>query len=125
MRAEFVRVILNQNSLLLPDLLYYGRYIITRKLLSAFQYSQDFIAPHSLIDAAISVKKPIVVFLLNLSSIGNEKAIIFEEMIDPKVRDLQQIGDTLCGKKTPHLIISSEDIPLREVFFHNFRSVVS
>ena len=56
MGPKFVRVIFDEDLFLLPNLLYDGSYIITRKLFSAFQHIEDFISPHALIDAAILIR---------------------------------------------------------------------
>ena len=100
MGTEFIWVILHENSFLFTNLFDYVRYIIARKLLGTFQYIEDLIAPHALINTAIHIEIPIVGLFLDLSSIGNEKTIVFEKMIYPQVWDIPQISDTLCGKKT-------------------------
>ena len=46
-------------------------------------------------------------------------------MIDPKVRDIPQISDSLCGEEAPHLIVPAEDIPLWELLLNDLCPVVS
>ena len=54
--SELVRVVLNENALLLADLLYDRGDIILREHPCAFQHMEDLVAPHSLINAAVFFK---------------------------------------------------------------------
>ena len=122
---ELVRVVLSENALLLTDLLYDRGNIIFREYPSAFQHMEDLVAPHSLINAAVLFKISAVWMLLNFTAIGDQETVIFQEVVDPQVRDVPQVGNTFCGEEAPQLIVSAEDIPFREIFLFDFRFVMS
>ena len=75
--TELVRVVLNENALLLTDLLYDRGNIIFREYPGTFQHMEDLVAPYSLINAAVLFKISAVWMLLNFTAIGDQKTVIF------------------------------------------------
>ena len=122
---ELVRVVLSENALLLTDLLYDRGNIIFREYPGTFQHMEDLVAPHSLINAAVFFKTDAVWMFLDFTAIGDQETVIFQEVVDPQVRDVPQVGNTFCGEEAPQLIVSAEDIPFREIFLFDFRFVMS
>lgn len=108
--SELVWVVLNENALLLTDLLYDRGDIIFRKHPCAFQHIEDLVAPHTLINAAVFFKTDAVWMLLDFTAIGDQETVIFQEVVDPQVWDIPQVGNTFCGEKAPQLIVSAKDI---------------
>ena len=123
--SELVRVVLNENALLLADLLYDRGDIILREHPCAFQHMEDLVAPHSLINAAVFFKTDAVWMFLDFTAIGDQETVIFQEVVDPQVWDIPQVGNTFCGEKAPQLIVSAKDIPFWEIFLFDFRFVMS
>lgn len=99
--SELVRVVLNENALLLADLLYDRGDIILREHPCAFQHMEDLVAPHSLINAAVFFKTDAVWMFLDFTAIGDQETVIFQEVVDPQVRDVLQVGNTFVERK-PH-----------------------
>lgn len=81
MGAELVRVVLNENTLLLSNLLHDRAYIVPRELLSAFQNIEDLVAPHTLINATVLIEATTVWLFLDLSAIGDQKAVILRKWL--------------------------------------------
>ena len=123
--SELVRVVLNANALLLPDLLYDRGNIIFREYPGTFQHMEDLVAPHSLNNAAIFFKTDAVWMFLDFAAIGDQETVIFQEVVDPQVWDIPQVGNPFCGEKAPQLIVSAKDIPFWEIFLFDFRFVMS
>ena len=108
--SELVWVVLNENALLLTDLLYDRGDIIFRKHPCAFQHIEDLVAPHTLINAAVFFKTDAVWMFLDFTAIGDQETVIFQEVVDPQVWDIPQVGNTFCGEEAPQLIVSSDSI---------------
>ena len=126
--SELVRVVLNENALLLTDLLYDRGNIIFREYPGTFQHMEDLVAPHSLINAAVFFKTDAVWMFLDFTAIGDQETVIFQEVVDPQVWDIPQVGNTFCGEEAPQLIVSAvsaKDLPFREIFLFDFRFVMS
>ena len=120
---EFVKAL--TNVLLLTDLFHDRGDIIFREHPGAFQHIEDLVAPHTLINAAVFFKTDAVWMFLDFTAIGDQKTVIFQEVVDPQVWDIPQVGNTFCGEKAPQLIASAKDIPFWEIFLFDFRFVMS
>ena len=68
-RSKLIRVILNENTLLLSNLLHDGGYIVTGKFLSSFQDIEYLDAPYALVNTAVLVEVAAVWMLLNFPAV--------------------------------------------------------
>ena len=50
-------------------------------------------------------KTDAVWMFLDFTAIGDQETVIFQEVVDPQVRDVLQVGNTFCGEEAPQLIV--------------------
>lgn len=111
---------------LILNLLYDAGYIVLRMPLCGFQKIKNFIPIDPLIIAGVHINDAVCLRVFrNHAVVGNEKEVIFQEVVAVFTRDIFHIHDTLGGHISETLIVPAVHIPFRQILCLDFRRVDS
>ena len=112
--SKFLWEHLRKPISLILNLLYDAGYIVLRMPLCGFQKIKNFISVDSLFLAGVHINDAVCLRVFrNRGVVGNEKEVIFQEVVTVSTRDIFHIHDALGGQISEALVVPAVHIPFR------------